>query len=79
MLGIQNLGLATVILLTGVILENHGYLIIEIIFEALLGLSLFSGALMMNYTGSYNSIPCMHASSSGGDTVTVVKNCRGNV
>ena len=43
MQAVQNLGLASVILVAGVLLENHGYLILEIVFEGLLCLSLFFG------------------------------------
>ena len=43
MQAVQNLGLATVILVTGVLVENHGYLVLEIVFEGLLCFSLLSG------------------------------------
>ena len=40
---IQNLGLATAIIVAGVILERCGYFMLEIIFEGLLCLSLLAG------------------------------------
>ena len=43
MQAVQNLGLAGVILIAGVIMESRGYLILEIVFEGLLCLSLFFG------------------------------------
>ena len=43
MQAVQNLGLASVIILAGVVVENLGHLILEIIFEASLCLSLFFG------------------------------------
>ena len=43
MQAVQNLGLASVIILAGVVVENLGHLILEIIFEASLCLSLIFG------------------------------------
>ena len=43
MQAVQNFGLASVIILAGVVVENLGHLILEIIFVALLCLSLFFG------------------------------------
>lgn len=46
MQAVQNLGLGSVILIAGVIMEKHGYLILEIVFEGLLCISLFCGIVI---------------------------------
>jgi predicted MFS family arabinose efflux permease len=46
MQAVQNLGIASVILIAGVLLENYGYLMLEIVFEGLLCFSLFCGIII---------------------------------